>query len=397
MHLWFTIPLLGFIVSTSTISLGGAVNGLVRFLFAAPVFMALMLFTKDSGDLKAHISTMIVFFAFASLTLPMQFVTGPIPWFAESSTRAGLDRYSSLMGSLTSLGIIVGGYMILTATQKMRTQVVLAGAMAVSAAASLSKSAIMNVAIAVVAFMWLNRRSFLRQFVLFSVGGGALYGAWVLLPAVRERVLASLESFGLKNDNPTIVNYDKSFVASAIDRLTALPLANFHALADLHTPLVYVVGGGYGMGSTALVPESDSIAPMAHNQFAESITVFGFVLGSLQIFVMLAIARLLWKRRNLNRPLFLAIGAAYASFLLNSVFANGTIYQPASASVFYLCMFAALTLRLVQVEDGSVEAAPGERSVAAPTTPGGGSRPPARAARPTARRVYRPLLPEKNL
>ena len=121
-----------------------------------------------------------------------------------------------------------------------------------------------------------------------------------------------------------------------------LPKQNFESLGDLKSPLVYAVGGGYGMGSTALVPDADSIAPMAHNQYAELITVFGFLGGGVAIWVMISIGFAL-RRKTLgsNSIVYRALLFSYCLFLLNSAFANGTLYQPASASIFYIVFFAA--------------------------------------------------------
>jgi hypothetical protein len=341
-RLWALLGFLAYFVSLQIISTSGAATGLIRFLFATPIFMALTLYTNDISDLLKHIRTMVTFFALASLTLPMQFVTGPVSWFPDASTRAGFERYSSLVGSLTSIGVIVGCYLLLVQLLPGASRYIWLCLIALPAVSSLSKSAIANAALGVSMVIWLNRRSLPKLVALVAVS--LLTGLFVVhqVPIVSERLSATLSSFGLDKGSLAIANYDSTAGASAWERVTSLPLANMDALHDLHSPLVYAVGGGFGMANTALVPKGDITAPMAHNQFAESFSVFGMIGVGLQIFIMAAIAFKLHKRYRADAGhLYLIILSTYGLFLVNSIFANGTIYQPASASIFFLSMFAA--------------------------------------------------------
>jgi O-antigen ligase len=189
----------------------------------------------------------------------------------------------------------------------------------------------------------LNRHAWKRilvavtALVVIGVAGSAF------VPVIRDRIAASLLSFGIGSSASSGVPHDDvSTFVSAWERLTTLPRANIDALGNVHSPLAYLTGGGYGMGSTALVPPGDSIAPMSHNQFAEMFTVFGAVGGGAQLVILTLIGYLLWRRlRSSREPILLAIFFAYILFLLNSVFANGTLYQPASASILFIAMFAA--------------------------------------------------------
>lgn len=346
---WITFAVIGFLVSLMLISPLGAVMGLARFLFGAPIFMALVLYTRNADEFRGHLSTLVYFFAISSLSLPLQFLVGPISWFAEASQRAGLERYSSLIGSLTSIGVIVGSYLVLVHGVRSKIKILLIVGMILPAVVSLNKSAMVNIAIAILGLVFLNRRS-LSRFVIFSTCTGALLlSAYSLVPVLQERVEASLQSFGLRANSNSIILDDVSLQSSALDRLIDLPLANFRALSDLHSPLSYLLGGGYGMGNTALVPQGDALAPMAHNQYAEAISVFGFIGGSVLIVVIFRIQFSLVRRwRESLSPVFGPLAVGFSIFMLNSLFANGTLYQPAAASFFFLAMFAASSVVLSQ-------------------------------------------------
>jgi hypothetical protein len=335
---WVVVGLLGLWVSLAVISPMGAFAGLGRFLFAIPIFFALCLYTEGMADLRKHLQTYVAFFVVAALTVPLQFVIGPISWFADTSTRAGFDRYSSLLGSLTSIGIVVGAYVILTQPLNPVRRWIYVILMAFPAVVSLNKSAIANVAIAVLVIIYLNRRSLSKLVAGLLSAITLLAIAYGSVPAVQGRIDAVLVSFGLSGG--TIVNYDVTVSESLWDRLYSLPLANFEVLAQLGSPFVYITGGGFGMASTALVPPGDSLAPMAHNQYAELLTVFGVMGGCIALACLGIVAHRLRVLYLLSRnDIVLAVGASLGLLLMNSLFANGTFYQPSSASLLFLAMF----------------------------------------------------------
>ncbi|TFC93277.1 MULTISPECIES: hypothetical protein [Cryobacterium] len=352
-HLWVMAALFAFATSLVLISPIGAVEGLSRFLFAAPIYMAFVLYTDTFEDLRGHLITFAGFFAIASLSLPLQFLVGPISWFASASERGGFERYASLVGSLTSIGIVVGSYIVLAQGLPKIRRLVFLPLILLPALVSLNKSAIANVAIALLVLAFLNRRS-LSKLALAGIAVGCLLGAaYSVIPGVQERISASLQSFGIQAAGSAPTNYDMSFSGSAVDRIIALPKANFDSLSELGSPLVYLTGGGYGMGNTALVPESDALAPMAHNQFAELLTAFGPIAGGVQIGVLIAIGVALKRRHSRARQdVYLIVLLAYLVLMVNSIFANGTLYQPASASIFYLAMFVAFSPKTLDQPPG---------------------------------------------
>lgn len=346
------VSILGLVTSLLFISPAGAMYGMSRFLYAIPVLFALYLYTESWDELRQHLVTFVVFFGVAGLSLPLQFLTGPIPWLADASERAGLERFSSIIGSLTSIGVVVGCYLVIVQAVQARFRWLWVLAIALPAVISLNKSAIVNLAAGALLLIYFNRRAFSKMAVAAVAVAGIAVAFYGLVPEVSRRVDATLVSFGVVNAG--VLNYDVAVGQSALDRLITLPLANFAALAELNSPLVYLVGGGFGMGDTALVPKTDSLAPMAHNQFAEVITVFGLIGGSALIISLLVVLyRLITLYRSARRTEVQVVLGSYVLLLINSFFANGTIYQPAAAGILFLAMFLAVfghTLRC----DGSL-------------------------------------------
>ena len=350
--IWLSVALLGLLTSLVTISVTGAFTGLSRFLFALPVFFAFVAYTRDSSQLQRHISFMVSFFTLASLSIPLQIVTGPIPWFAEASQRAGLERFGTLLGSMIIVAGLLPAYMILSQVKSARTRWLWVTTMTVAAMMSLSKAALAGAAIGLVGLLILNRQT-MTKFAVASIAAGCMaLAAVVSLPPVYDRVRVALDGYGLTLGSD-IGNSDISVTQSALDRLSVHPLENFRDLADLGTPLVYLTGGGYGMGGRALVPGEDPIAHQAHNQYGELLTVFGPIGASLAIGVLLLACAALWNRfKSMKDDVFLVCLLAMLVQMLGAVFANGRFYHPASASVLYLGLFVASSARLGPLKVG---------------------------------------------
>lgn len=337
---WLGVALYGALVTTVVSGPMVAVYGLGRFLFAVPIFIALSYFTFSADELRNHIKLMCVFAAACAASIPLQIAIGPISWFANQSARGTFDRYSSLSGSLTSLGIIIGCFISVTMVARIKYDWLLIAIMVIGSISSLSKAAIANVLAGLAIGIWVNRKriKLLLKQLLPLIIVGALSP---LVPQVYRRLQSVLISFGLDAQESVGPNYDVSIFQSVIDRTTGLPLANFQALSDIDSPFVYLFGAGFAMASTALVQEGASLAPMAHNQFAELLTVFGPVGALALVVIQVSILRRLSKRAKVS-TLAQGIFYSYLLFLLNSLFANGTIYQPFSAMFLYLAAYAAL-------------------------------------------------------
>lgn len=338
--LWILIPLFGLFVSLNFISKTGAFIGISRYLFAFPLCLAYINYINSLRDWKFSTIISIVFFGLGALTLPLQFVVGEITWFPESSERAGSVRYSSMIGSLTSLGTMVGVYILLANIIRnpwYKSVIILI--LVLCSLISLSKAAIANVCIAIVVTAILNIKRGVYLFAMLATLITSFYILYSKIEDFSRRVQSVMVSFGLQMDSHHIINYDVSFEQSILERITTLPLNNYLQLSNLHTSLVYITGGGFGMASTALVPEDDSLAIMSHNQYVENITVFGWFFGTLVSSLMLVIAVLLGRKYvTLGGREYLIMSLSYICYLVNAIFANGVTYQPIAVSVVYMAI-----------------------------------------------------------
>lgn len=359
---WVITATIGFLSAIAISGIGAATYGLVRYLFAIPILLGLIAYTESRHDLVNHIRTMCAFFAIGALTVPLQYITGPITFFAAASERAGLERFASVFGSLTALGVAAGSYIALSQALRPRITILSTLAISIGGVASLSKAAIANILLGLASLLAVGGRQVLRLVTTLAIVIAAGYFAVEQSSLLQESLAASATSFGVEGGAQ---NFDMSFQSSIYDRLITRPSENWAVLATLNSSLVYLIGGGFGMASTALVPANASLAPMTHNQFAEFYSMFGVIGGTLATAtVALIMVRLIREWRSEHDPITGAVLAAFILWAANSLFANGTAYQPITASVLFLAMFVATAheTREVSREKSTLSRSPKKRA-----------------------------------
>ncbi|WP_155888374.1 hypothetical protein [Cupriavidus sp. WS] len=150
-------------------SYDNSIIGLIRFWSVMPLIFACM--TMGAGEVDRKIKWFVIFYVIASLSYPLQYLIGPIEWFAEPSERAGVERFAALTGSLTSYGSSVGiasigafGFFSFPVALCLFIIFIIGGIL------SLQKAALANLALALILGCWIrgnvNRRVILRMAVL---------------------------------------------------------------------------------------------------------------------------------------------------------------------------------------------------------------------------------------
>lgn len=342
-----------YIHSLAIISPLGATVGLLRFLFAFPVFLAAMVYIHSLEDLKRCMVSITVVVALLYLSVPWQIAFGQLSWLPSEYKRGGFERYASLLGNVTAVGIAVGFYLApaLFLVRNVRLRLILVVALLISSAASLSKAAIMNaLLVPAVAFLqgfvpslrvWQTWR---KSDVFMVVAIFLLSIALVLaIPSVRDRMLVNLASYGIESAEKAD---DVSIGRSVLERVLLHPKNIISSLNDRYEEYGLISGAGFGMSSTALVPETDSLSTMAHNQYVDFLAIGGvfhmilFILIISYIGYRIVCSNIEEMREGrpdtgLTTSVMFNI---FVIFLINLPFANGLVYQPLQASVFWLLM-----------------------------------------------------------
>jgi hypothetical protein len=315
-------------------------GNIVRFLTP---FVAMMVMCSNSlheRQLKRLSLIYLGVVLLAALSIFYQVMSGPIEWFADSSERAGVERYSSLLGSLTTFGA-AAPIALLAAARYVRGSAMfclVAAVLLVAALMSLQKAAIGGLAVAVPFIVMLLRR---RTVLVFAIGLVAIVSiASLLLPAGLADYIEVGWRYFTDSDFST---QDVSFSESAVSRLTEYPaeLVQRHGIESL--------GFGVGLrgGSGVFGHEEE---PMAHNAVIDYLAIGGIAFLAYaswlilrMFFVMLALPK--FVRNGVvsadDAKFVVGLGCLY---FVNLPFSTGVEYHPSTCWIPAIVLAYELTI-----------------------------------------------------
>jgi hypothetical protein len=305
-------------------SYGDPFIGFVRYFYMIPLII--LIFSKRfNGYLILRL--LLWFGVLAALSLPYQFVFGEISWFAETGERAGLIRYSTLLGSLTVFGGVVGPLLILNFyffEENFYLKYINAMLLLMGSILSLQKSAVASIAISII--------------ILFAYGkikikfiAGLIVAFILIFNSLNDEFLNSLIVFvsNVVGSVDSDLKTDDDFLESIIVRVIDRPLES----VDFFGLEKFILGVGfYGAAGGMGYPD----LPMMHNLLGEMLAMYG-IFGIILFLAFVIILFNFFKNNILNGPWSFEVVCFWNSALLflNSVFSGGLFYQPFAASLFF--------------------------------------------------------------
>ena len=308
-----------------------------RLFFVLPLAIVVQGLDKDSTVRRF----LIVYAAVAAVgcaTLPLQFFTGPVGWFAETSSRAGFDRYASLFGNLTAVGIVGGIGLIVVLLLRMNRilKAIFVTAIVVGMMLSLQKAAIMNLLVVVAVYSWHSGSDAIgraRKLVLAVLLVCVVVGPMVWVAgSVATASLDNVFRFG------SHASYDDYTVTTSIgQRLWELPGVVYD---EYGTAGVLAGAGLIGGGGTLGMPD----APQSHNSFFDLVftggVLYAFLFGRLLWLCLVRIGTLRAccspSANAIRANNFNVLSGALAVFAINLPFNSGIVFQPNECILFWL-------------------------------------------------------------
>lgn len=319
-------------------------TGIARLVFIAPALVG-MIYTLNVRTFPVYYMAWLTFGVLAALSLPAQYVTGAISWFAESSERAGTERFGSLAGSLTVYGNLVGALIFIALVRRGNfllgaalTLIILVGAVS-----SLQKAALASAGIGLITAVIAAR---IRFSTIAGLVVSLLLAVGLFYVVADDYIRSVIEGYvqNVLGTGDASRASDASFLDSLTERVTYLPETAIRYFGFSSVPLgVGVFGGSGSLG----YPQY----PHTHNLVAETILVFGAVVGGA---IILGLIFLCWRAglmivgldRKRDHNDVIAAGV-YLNLILPTVFAGALFYHPVSGSMF-ICSALYLTFSLVK-------------------------------------------------
>lgn len=309
--------------------------GIARLTYITPYIILFFLFRRSQGQSIFIWKVLVFFVAIAALTIPYQMIYGSIAWFAEPGERAGVIRYSSLVGSLTSFGGVVGAAFVASFILfKHSTKFLFAIIFVICSVLSLQKASIGALLIALALLYWLGYFRFSWSLILgFLLVVLFVFTVFAEDESIRDSSLLFLKGVvGFEDDSAAT---DVTLVQSMVDRFTELPRESLEFFGFNSILLgVGVFGASGGLG----YPDY----PMMHNLIGEILIMLGIPFSVVIIIFLLRYVKIsLSICRNSatnNDTARLVAACVFVMTLVVSIFTGALFYHPVIGAFFWFSL-----------------------------------------------------------
>ena len=301
----------------------------VLFCFICPIL--------DENNFRSVKKILVIFSTLAAFSLVIQIFTGPISFFADSSIREGLDRYSTLAGSLTVFGTTGAiAILFLLFDKKLFNnfpRIFNIIAISIGLLASLQKSAIINLVIiffiAIVLVpkkikIHLKFRSIIIFiFLMFSLSVFfLLYGERFNNSVIAQYINTTIN---YTFTNSTTVGVSDDLYSRLFER--PLRVISFHNISG--SDFLFGIGLKALGGTMGL-----SFLPMAHNNYFDLLLSGGIIhLTSFLIIVSKSLHNMFFIQKKNDETIALTL------LLVNMFIGAGNFYQPQICVILFSLLF----------------------------------------------------------
>ena len=325
--------------------------GVPRVLIMPILTLFIISVVKTDEQVITLIRLILFCYVVASFTIIYQIIYGPIPWFADFFYRAGLDRYASILGSLTIYGSIVGYGLLLTYSdtnivKNSLLKIILVVILSAGAFFSLTKSGIVMIALSLAIYILFNfnkNHLSVKKISLFIITITIIIALLITIPEFKMYydvvVTQTIGGSSIFSDGSNVlidsapINFEHIF-----KRLFMTP---YHMYLEYGNIALLIGVGLQGAAGTLGVIGPDGHYLSAHNSFGDLIFMGGVLYFLIFLIMYFMVQFKLFKYRNENK-LSLLLFMTNILFLANLLI-SGSIFQP-SVSILFWISFAYSTL-----------------------------------------------------
>jgi len=304
------------------------------------------IFVKKEEHFKTILKIFLFCYVLAALSVIYQIIYGQISWFAAQFVRAHLDRYASILGSLTIYGSIVGYGLImvyspLLVEKKLLIKIMLFFTLLSGAFFSLSKSGIVMIGLSFLVYLLFDFRSILQRMnfkSLFYLILFLIIAALILIQIEEYRIYYNAivtQTIGAKSilSSGTGVYMDSPSVS-----LESIGKRLFHWSSEMlkeYGNMVYITGVGLQGGAGTLgITDNGTHYISAHNAFGDLFFIGGlpYLLIFLILFFSTQCVLFADKDDQIGRLFFML----NILLMANAFVASGSFFHPAISLPFWI-------------------------------------------------------------
>lgn len=338
--------LTGFVIIWSFFFLGSLepIVGIPRILLMPLLSYIFFNFLESDKDYKKILLVILLCFSFGALSMLYQFIFEPIAWFAQSSTRSILIRYSSILGSLTVFGTITGYFLILifspiNLVRNYLMRILFLSILLIGVAISLQKTAFFTTVIALmILFLYNLRFNFMKiKLSHMFLGVFLIFSAPVLI-IINPEIQKYISTLLMISTGIDLSSYSSSVIAINDVGSSTISWTEISRRLYIFFLFIYEAYGNYiwifgiGLKGGAGVMGMEGIS--SHNGFLDLLVMGGplYLLSFIYLFIKIQIY--FYKSMGKDK-------LSGTFFLLNLLFfivaipAAGALFQPSISIIFW--------------------------------------------------------------
>jgi hypothetical protein len=320
--------------------------GVPRVLMALFISTLVYLMVESEDHFKLIYRLLMICYVLAAFSIIYQIVFGQISWFATQFVRANLDRYASILGSLTIYGSVVGyGLIMLYSPYLVKKNLILKlfffFSLICAAVFSLTKAGIVMVALSAFVYLCYDFKSVLKRFrfinfVTLVLIIGVLFSVLMQISEFREYynviVTQTIGGSSFLSDG-TGVKMDSDSVS-----LDHIKKRLFHFTSEMmkyYGGNVIFAGVGLQGGAGTLGITNNGVHYIsAHNGLGDLFFIGGIFY--LILFLLLFVSTQLVFLKNKNDLLCRLLFMLNTLFFANLLVASGAVFHPAISLPFWI-------------------------------------------------------------
>ncbi len=319
-------------------------TALPRLLLMPMLAFVFLYFLKDKSDYILMLKVILFCFILGSASIVFQFFFGEVPWFANSATRGSLVRYSSILGSLTVFGTIVGfQFLLIFSPSEIVKSFILRSILflilLLGVALSLQKTSVfilfITFFILMVFNLWINGPRIKLNHLLLGITILSLLPVLIVIdPAFQNYVstlLTASTGLNLSNFSSSLIEVRDVRTSTISAYEIWMRLIGFTSLAyEYYGNFIWFVGIGVKGGAGVMGLEGIS----SHNGLADLLVMGGPIYLIIFLYIYFLIQKSLFK--DLNSSLDATFFVSNLIFLIVAIPTAGAVFQPSVSILFWL-------------------------------------------------------------
>ena len=317
---------------------------LPRLLLMPMIAFVFLYFLKDKTDYILMLKVILFCFTLGSASIVFQFFFGEVPWFASSATRGSLVRYSSILGSLTVFGTIVGfQFLLIFSPSEIIKSFVLRSILflilLLGVALSLQKTSVFILFISFFILMifnlWINGPRIKLNHLLMGITTLSLLPVLIAIDPTFQNYVSTLltASTGLdissfSSSLVEVRNVSESTISTYEIWMRLIGFAS--VVYEYYGNFIWFIGIGVKGGAGVMGLEGIS----SHNGLADLLVMGGPIYLIIFLYIYFFIQKSLYK--DLNSSLDATFFVSNLIFLIIAIPTAGAVFQPSVSILFWL-------------------------------------------------------------